>query len=222
MGYKISGDISAAGDVIVFDESDYSAIEDVVTVTSGGVYEIIVTSGTKTVLARGSGGETIGYGDVTPEYWVPPWGVSMVDDTWWENFDGNNTAVWNGSYWTQTVAGTYIVLKPITSGPNAGWENGGFGAWPDSFRPEEIRITFEFNVEQVGDGSFWLRDESLFNFRILDTDVSNEDSPAVRVLDWGSGRPIWELRLIVSGIGSTFSRIINIEFKGQVDSIPQP
>jgi hypothetical protein len=62
--YIISGNTSVDSRIIVLNESDW-AIDTNEEVTSGS-YSVSTSSGTKTVIARSSDGECVGYGNVTP------------------------------------------------------------------------------------------------------------------------------------------------------------
>ena len=70
MPYKISGTISEEARIIVLDESDWS-IESNTVISGGGNYEIDVVSGTKTLVSRIVGGQTIGYGSVAAAFYAP-------------------------------------------------------------------------------------------------------------------------------------------------------
>ena len=71
MPYKISGTKSETARIIVFKENDWS-IEANTVISGSGTYEIdSLVSGTKTVAARSVNGYTIGYGNVTGEYYAP-------------------------------------------------------------------------------------------------------------------------------------------------------
>ena len=72
MPYKISGTLENASRVIIIKESDWTVESN--TEESVGVYEVdSLESGTKTVIARDSVGEVLGFGSVSPiSYVVPP------------------------------------------------------------------------------------------------------------------------------------------------------
>ena len=63
MPYKIAGTKNETSRIIIIDETDYS-IEKTVLIEGSGEYEIEVTEGKKTILARLNTGETVGYGGV--------------------------------------------------------------------------------------------------------------------------------------------------------------
>lgn len=66
MAYKISGNLSENARILVLKESDWSLESNTEEVVDS--YEITVTSGIKTILARKSDGESQGYGAVDPTY----------------------------------------------------------------------------------------------------------------------------------------------------------
>lgn len=68
MPYKISGALSDASRIIVIKESDWSIESN--TEESSGAYEVEnLISGYKTIVARKSDGESMGYGNTTPEFY---------------------------------------------------------------------------------------------------------------------------------------------------------
>jgi hypothetical protein len=66
MAYKIIGTLSEAGQVLIFDETDWSL--EASEAKSAGSYEITGVNGNKkTVVARSAGsGAVAGYGNITP------------------------------------------------------------------------------------------------------------------------------------------------------------
>jgi len=71
MPYKISGTLSDAARIIIIKESDWSIESN--TTESVGAYEIdSLVSAAKLVAARKSDGESLVYGNVTPEYYALP------------------------------------------------------------------------------------------------------------------------------------------------------
>ncbi|RLD66514.1 MAG: hypothetical protein DRI84_04655 [Bacteroidetes bacterium] len=84
MPYKIAGTKNETSRIIIIDETDYS-IEKTVLIEGSGEYEVEVTEGKKTILARLNTGETVGYGGVDA---VEVVGVLISDG---EVFNSGNT-----------------------------------------------------------------------------------------------------------------------------------
>jgi len=73
MPYKISGTLSDAARIIVFKESNWSIESN--TTKSSGAYEVDeLVSGAKLIVARKSDGESLGFGNVSGEYYAPTYG----------------------------------------------------------------------------------------------------------------------------------------------------
>ena len=72
MPYKISGTKSETARIIILKESDWS-IESNTVVSGSGAYSVEeLESGVKTVITESTSGEMLGYGDVSPEYYIIP------------------------------------------------------------------------------------------------------------------------------------------------------
>jgi len=68
MSYKISGSIGTDSRILVFDETTGTITGN--ELVSSGEYEVLdVGEGSKTVLARKSDGETVGYGNISPIFY---------------------------------------------------------------------------------------------------------------------------------------------------------
>ena len=68
MSYKISGSVGTDSRILVFDETTGTITGN--ELVSSGEYEVLdVGEGSKTVLARKSDGETIGYGNISPIFY---------------------------------------------------------------------------------------------------------------------------------------------------------
>lgn len=96
MGYKISGMTTENARIIIVKESDWS-IEKNQEVSNGG-YDITgLTNDSKTIIARAANGHSIGYGNVTPEFYTSVPTIpftdefTQIDSNTWDSFvNGEN------------------------------------------------------------------------------------------------------------------------------------